>query len=1074
MSEKSEVLAKYTRPTQTGVLLRKRLFKKLDQAQKRALVWISGLAGCGKTTLLSSYVETRDLPCLWYELDESDADPATFFYYMSLAAKKAAPRRRKPLPLLTPEYLQGVTTFTKRYFESLYNRLRTPHLVVFDNYQEVPAASEFHEIIRNGLSNIPEGIQVFLLSRTDPPPAFARLRANNLMKVIGWNELRLTVEECEGIVTLHTEQTPSDETIQELHEATDGWAAGLVLMLGRTKTEDIEPRSVDRQLPEEIFDYFASEVLSGMDEPIQGFLLKTALLPHMTAKMATELSGMPNADRILSGLNRNNYFTERRPRPASTYQYHPLFREFLVSRAKETFSPERLSDLCTRAARLLVDAGETGDAVALYQDAKDWNAIVEIIKTHAMTMLQQGRNRIVEEWLSTLPDNVVGHDPWLLFWKGICRLPFDPSQSRDLLERAFEIFDGDDDQFGMMLSWSGIIDSIAYALCEHGQLRRWIRLYEDRMPTLEELPPGALGARVASSMFSAMVLGWTDHPRIDRWGEYVLSLDAPETIGMKIQALLHLIVIMSWQGNFQEGVLHLDSFRELTKHHLSTLPMAAISLKQAESNFYLFAGRYSRSLKATFEGLELSRSSGIHLFDNMLLGQGVDSALATGDFATAEELLELMAPCRDSPRLLEACYYHTVKTRHALYKQDFREASAHAERAVRLALKVGTLAVIMMTSLLKARVMHGLGNEREADENLDRAFDHARRIKSPVCEFLALATEALFAIDRGQEESGLQSLRWAMALGSSKGYFHFPLIGSADAAKICMKALEAGIEVEFVQKSIRTCALIPDEPPVHLENWPWPLKIYTLGRFGLIIDDKPVQFSKKAQQKLLNMLKVVIASGGRDVKEESISDVLWPDADGDLAHKSFAPTLHRLRKMIGYQDALQLRDSRVTLDQRYCWVDTWAFERILGQAEAAWEDMSAENDAAEAVALTQKAVGMYRGPFLSDEAWESWAVPLRERLRSKFLRGVRKLGQHWETVGEWEKALDCYNRSLEADPLAEESYQHLMLCHQKLGRTADALSAYERCKKNLSAALGVDPSPATEAIRESLLSEKKS
>jgi LuxR family maltose regulon positive regulatory protein len=52
---------------------------------------------------------------------------------MGLAAKKAAPHQRKSLPLLTPEYLLGIPTFTHRYFEELYSRLKTSSIIVFDS-----------------------------------------------------------------------------------------------------------------------------------------------------------------------------------------------------------------------------------------------------------------------------------------------------------------------------------------------------------------------------------------------------------------------------------------------------------------------------------------------------------------------------------------------------------------------------------------------------------------------------------------------------------------------------------------------------------------------------------------------------------------------------------------------------------------------------------------------------------------------------------------------------------------------------------------------------------------------------
>jgi len=57
------------------------------------------------------------------------------------------------------------------------------------------------------------------------------------------------------------------------------------------------------------------------------------------------------------------------------------------------------------------------------------------------------------------------------------------------------------------------------------------------------------------------------------------------------------------------------------------------------------------------------------------------------------------------------------------------------------------------------------------------------------------------------------------------------------------------------------------------------------------------------------------------------------------------------------------------------------------------------------------------------------------------------------------------------DNLAEEFYQGLMTCYQRLGRRSEALSIYSRCKKVLSTALGVIPSPKTESIHREILSD---
>src|SRR5437660_10216165 len=100
-------LGKTARPSLTGILSRTRLFALLDRGREGPAVWVSAPPGCGKTTLVASWLDHASVPYLWYQLDEGDADVATFIYYLNLAAAHLRPGEAERLPLLKRGYQSG-------------------------------------------------------------------------------------------------------------------------------------------------------------------------------------------------------------------------------------------------------------------------------------------------------------------------------------------------------------------------------------------------------------------------------------------------------------------------------------------------------------------------------------------------------------------------------------------------------------------------------------------------------------------------------------------------------------------------------------------------------------------------------------------------------------------------------------------------------------------------------------------------------------------------------------------------------------------------------------------------------
>lgn len=221
--------AKVSPPRLFDVVPRVRLFTILDDNRGRSLLWIAAPPGAGKTTLVATWLEARAIPSIWYQVDAEDADPAALFDHLTRAADALSGGLPPGLPRFAPEHLGDLSGFARLYFRALFTLLAPGTALVLDNYQDAPEGAALHEIVQECVRQTPRGCTIVAVSRTDAPPPFVQFIANGTMATVGWDRLQLTREE---VIAICAKRGVTEGwLVQALHQQSQGWAAGITLML---------------------------------------------------------------------------------------------------------------------------------------------------------------------------------------------------------------------------------------------------------------------------------------------------------------------------------------------------------------------------------------------------------------------------------------------------------------------------------------------------------------------------------------------------------------------------------------------------------------------------------------------------------------------------------------------------------------------------------------------------------------------------------------------------------------------------------------------------------------------------
>lgn len=1034
---------------------RERLLNFIHSNVQMKLVMISAGAGYGKTSLLIDYAHDTDLPVCWLTVDASDGYVPTFIEYLVASIRARFPQfGERVLEALYSyrEPAEAIEPFVRLLIDELEQSIDQYMVLILDNYHEVLDSEPVNALLNGLLRYLPEQCHIILASRGIPRRLLlSQLASRQEVAGLGVKQLCFTEDEIRLVLERLGRDDLSPEQIHLLSERSEGWITA-ILLAAQTSWSDTTQEIVRLSGSNEmVFEFLADEVLEKQPAHIRRFLLGSALLPEMSPPLCDALLEITDSAQMLAGLFAQNLFTSRLDGEGVWYQYHHLFREFLVARL-ERDDPETHRLLNRRRARLMRDQGNWSQAIESYLEARAFPEAAETIEIAAPELFAAGERARLSQWIDALPESVREEHPMLLLRRGRIYVEAERwEQAEPLLERAYRALLEREEILGAsralvqraiayrlqgrfeeaiitcqrVLELGGERDPLAatqthhtLGLCYHmqGDLERG----ESEMRRALELAQGQMddtnAAFIAHDMGNMAVMRGKLLEGRQRYHQALLhwrKIGNPSNLAMTLQSLG---VVHQYQGQYAEAQNRFEESLARARDH--DAPRLQVYALLNLGDLARDTNQYDRAQEIYQQALDLASATSIT--NLMLYAQIAQADLFRlgGEYLQASRILVETQDQVDASRMpheAALCNWALGALRSA--QGDVAAAKQALSAALDLFARLG-----MQRELARTHLHLALLAYRQNPEQTPALERELRLHLARVADLRQELGTAQFIVAEGPVVIPL--LQYG--------------IDGLDGTRI-------RAEIEQLFPSAQMPALLRVLP----SNYP--LEFLGLQGGRVLVDGRPVTHWESAVAREMVFLLATYPEG---LERDRIIDMLWPDISPAKATSQFYATMHRARKVLGakalvYEHGLY----RLERDGLYRY-DVAEFQGLakLGRGHS---------DSAH-IARVQ-AMQLYYSDFL-ETSDQDWANTLRHSLRLEMVNMLGAEADYLAQLGQLAEAEALFLRMLAFDALDERAHRGVMLCRAKRSDQAGALRQFRECVRILKDELQAEPSSATQAL----------
>ncbi|MEX2030116.1 MAG: BTAD domain-containing putative transcriptional regulator [Anaerolineales bacterium] len=1025
-----------------GKLHRSRLVDRLLGDLDKKLIVIAAPAGYGKTTLVADFAMHVELPVCWIRLFPGISETADLAQALRLSLnvrfrRLAGRPGLKGLSGVGPRGLAGI------FADLIESEIQGQFVLAIDDVHEANDSAELLAFFDEFIDRQPSNLTTIVAGREPPQISLAKLMANGALGGLGPHDLALTRDEAVGILSPTHGGDDLEKVAEALIEQTKGWITGI--LLSNEVLHKVGSAAISGGQPL-VFDYLATVVFNRLPEEMRTFLREASVLRIMTAKACDAVLVRKDSSRLLARLLQSGLFVTESEGEQRTYEFHPLFREFL--RAQLTsIDARRGSALIRRAADYLAAGGAVEDAVHLFIEAGEIGRARAIAEADSERAFREGRINTLEEWDAALAQH--GHPSITVLT--LLAQGYADRGNIESSEGALQRIDSIPPKKAKRQTVAQIETVRGLIAFRKGMYKEAEAAGSLAERLLARTRKGHIHRGMAKRLRAlAMAAGDEELVKV-----VAIAKDAVQDLdkaGDPYALAQGLVDLHSFQV---QGGDQLGAIQSIERAHRLLLPIGApVPLAMVVGNLAVvnhLRGRYEQSMAEFDRGLTLARLCASSLVEGQLLLSQAELFTDLGMNLQAGQVfqsaLEIASRIGDIELLAYGCLGASNLHRRAGNRALAQEWVTRALEFAKAYERLKSSAVIQKAMLQVPTA------PKEASEILSRVLDEARpkaELRDQVTAFLYLGfAQSLL----GNRVSSVRGFAMSLQIAVSSGLeqvFASELAWNDVLFKEILRVSPAPHGLVAIGERMELMKAVGRryQPKAESEPLPPHLLVRAFGRGVVMLHGSNLSGLKPLHRQILFYIL-----DNEQAPKESIVEEFWPNAETGRKAANLHMAIYSLRRALG-KTSIAFDGSRYSLvEELKTEYDVAKFEKAALVASHL-----APGDPRKYFALTE-AAGLYGGEFLVGDG-SNWARARRGSLDATFTRIAEAYAEEAVQRGNRPSAIEVLRRALDVDPYNDNLNLKYLELLGGMGRRTDVVSHYARYVRLLGDELGLEP-PAT-------------